>query len=105
MEEDQFGTAKTQFAKFADEEAVKAAYEKDLADKQAAKEKAEREENEEAAEKRDLDDEESMQIDIDEIHAELEAMQAKLHETMNQEFEDEEAAEPEPTKAKEKLDD
>ena len=34
-----FGTTNTQFANFADEEAVKAAYEKELADKAAAAEK------------------------------------------------------------------
>ena len=95
-EETGFGTTNTQFAKFADEEAVKAAYEKELEDKAAAKEKAERDANEEEAANRDVDDDEaSMQIDIDEINAELAAMKAKLHETMNQD----EAAEPEPTKA------
>ena len=43
MEDDMFGTTNTQFANFADEEAVKEAYEKEMADKAAAKEKAERE--------------------------------------------------------------
>ena len=39
-DESQWGTSNTQFAKFADEEAVKAAYEQELADKAAAEERA-----------------------------------------------------------------
>jgi len=66
-----FGTTNTQYANFADEEAVKEAYEKELADKKAKAEKEEREADEDAAENREADDDETFNIDMDEIDAEL----------------------------------
>ena len=73
-----FGTTNTQYANFASEEDVKAAYEKDLADKKAAAEKEEREADEEAAENRDTVDDEAENIDIDDIDAEIAKMQAEI---------------------------
>ena len=62
-----FGTTNTQYANFADEEAVKEAYEKELADKAAAALKEQMEEEAEAIENQDLDDEVQKQdLDDDE---------------------------------------
>ena len=73
-----FGTTNTQYANFASEEDVKAAYEQDLADKKAAAEKEDREAEEEAAENRDTIDDEAEKIDMDEIDAEIAKMQAEI---------------------------
>ena len=53
MEEDQWGASSTQFATYADDDAVKEAYEKQLADAAAAEEIAERDADEEEAENRE----------------------------------------------------
>ena len=52
-----FGTTNTQYANFADEEAVKEAYEKEMADKAAKEEREQMEADAEAIENQDLDDE------------------------------------------------
>ena len=52
-----FGTTNTQYANFADEEAVKAAYEKELADKAAAAEKEQMEVDAEEIENQEHDEE------------------------------------------------
>lgn len=72
-----FGTTNTQYANFASEEDVKAAYEKDLADKRAAAEREERDAEEDAAENRDVDDD-AENIDMDDIDAEIARMQAEI---------------------------
>ena len=51
-----FGTTNTQYANFADEEAVKAAYEKELADKAAAAEKEQMEADAEEIENQEHDE-------------------------------------------------
>ena len=95
MEDDTgFGTTNTQYANFADEEAVKEAYEKDLADKAAAAEKAQREEEEDAAEQREADDDEIFNIDMDEIDAELEKIQNELLDSISKEIEASEVKDP-----------
>ena len=53
-----FGTTNTQYANFADEEAVKAAYEQEMADKAAKEEREQMEADAEAIENQDLDEEE-----------------------------------------------
>ena len=81
MEEDQWGASSTQYATFADEEAVKEAYEKEMADKAAKAEKEEREAEEDAAEARDAD-EDVVVLRFDdeepEIDAGLEQLQAEI---------------------------
>ena len=84
-----FGTTNTQYANFASEEDVKAAYEKDLADKKAAAEREEREAEEDAAENRDtFDDDDAENIDMDDIDAEIAKMQAEILGTINKEMDD-----------------
>jgi len=99
-----FGTTNTQFGKYADEEAVKEAYEKELADKAAAAEKAEREEEEEKAENRGVDDDEIFNIDMDEIDAELAKLQNDLLDSIEKELEEKEEADP-VEKMKDKIED
>lgn len=90
-----FGTTNTQYANFASEEDVKAAYEKDLADKKLAAEREEREADEDAAENRDtVDDDEAENIDMDDIDAEIAKIQAEILGTIEQNMNEEKKKDP-----------